>query len=81
MMSIHMIVNIDLHLRITHESTGAYFQWGPYFNNNNTKIYYVKQRNVSKILVIVHNQGTIDNIVLPFIVHSTPKLPVRTPGV
>ena len=24
-----MIVNIDLHLRITHESTGAYFQWGP----------------------------------------------------
>ena len=44
MMSIHMIVNIDLHLRITHESTGAYFQWGPYFNNNNTKIYYVKQK-------------------------------------
>ena len=39
-----MIVNIDLHLRITNESTGAYFQWGPYFNNNNTKIYYVKQK-------------------------------------
>ena len=30
-------LNIDLHLRITQESTGAYFQWGHYYNNNHAK--------------------------------------------
>ena len=47
-----------MHLRVTHESTGAYFQLGPYFTNNNTKYLIWKKRNVGKIWVIIHTQGT-----------------------
>ena len=48
---------------MTHESTSAYFQWGPYDNNNNITKYKLnvkkKTKDVGKILVIMHNQGIL----------------------